>query len=146
MQSRTNKTQQQKEDNPMSQALAGYLSYWPLFLICLLLALGAAFFYIRYSVPKYEANATVIIKDEKKGSDDSKLLQSLDMIDTKKIIENETEVFQSRKLMEQVAKKLHLYAPVYMEGKLKYHSAYIYCPVIIEVKNPDKIKKYEGIF
>jgi tyrosine-protein kinase Etk/Wzc len=145
MQSRPNKTQQQKEDNQMSQALAGYLSYWPLFLVCLLLALGAAFFYIRYSIPKYEANATVIIKDEKKGSDDSKLLQSLDMIDTKKIIENETEVFQSRMLMEQVVKKLHLYAPIYMEGKLKYHSAYLYSPVNVEVKNPDSITKSNGI-
>jgi tyrosine-protein kinase Etk/Wzc len=142
MQSRQNKTQQQqKEDNQLSQALAGYISYWPLFLICLLLASGAAFFYIRYSIPRFEANATVIIKDEKKGSDDSQLLQSLAMIDTKKIIENETEVFQSRRLMSEVVKKLRLYAGIKMEGKLKYHSAYLYCPVIIEVKNPDSIKE-----
>ena len=87
MQSRqNNKTQTTKEDNQLSQMLVGYLSYWPLFLICLLLALGAAFFYIRYATPKYEANATVIIKDEKKGSEDSRMLQSIDMIDTKKII------------------------------------------------------------
>jgi tyrosine-protein kinase Etk/Wzc len=144
MQSRVNKIQQ-KEDSQMSQALAGYLSYWPLFLICLLLSLGAAFFYIRYAVPKYEANATVIIKDEKKGSDDSKLLQSLDMIDTKKIIENETEVFQSRQLMEQVVKKLYLYAPIYMEGKLKYHNAYTFSPVIVEAKKPDSINSFKGI-
>ena len=145
MQSRPNKSQQSNEDNQMSQLLAGYLSYWPLFLVCLLLALGAAFFYIRYAVPKYEANATLIIKDAKKGSEDSKLLESLDMIDTKKIIENETEVFQSRKLMEEVAKKLRLYAPIYMEGKLKYQDAYMYSPVIVEAKNPDSITAYKGI-
>lgn len=145
MQSRPNKTQQQTEDNQMSQAFAGYISYWPLFLVCLLLALGAAFFYIRYSIPKYEANATLIIKDAKKGSEDSKLLESLDMIDTKKIIENETEVFQSRRLMEQVVKKLRLYAPIYMEGKIKFHDAYLYSPILVEAKNPDSITTNNGI-
>lgn len=146
MQSRPNKTQQhQKEDNQLSQALIGYISYWPLFLICILLASGAAFFYIRYATPKYEATATLIIKDAKKGTDDSELQQSIDRLDTKKIIENEIEVFQSRELMAEVVKKLRLYANITIEGKLKYHSAYLYSPVIVEVKNPDSIIENWGL-
>jgi uncharacterized protein involved in exopolysaccharide biosynthesis len=109
------------------------------------LAIGGALLYVRYATPKYEATATVIIKDENKGSADSKLLQSLDMIDSKKIIENETEVFQSRKLMDQVVKKLHLYADISVKGKLKNVSAYFTSPVLVEVKNPDSLKEYYGI-
>jgi uncharacterized protein involved in exopolysaccharide biosynthesis len=44
-----------------------YLSYWRWFLISLTLLLGLAFVYLRYTVPMYEASATVLIKDDKNG-------------------------------------------------------------------------------
>ncbi len=143
MQSRVNKTQ--KEESQLNQVLAGYIIYWPLFLICLLLAGGAAYFYVRYAIPKYEANATLIIKDEKKGYEDSKLMETLDIISTKKIIENETEVLQSRILIDSVVTKLHLYAPIVQEGNLRTESAYSTSPVVIEAKYPEYIKKFEKI-
>lgn len=141
MQSRHSKAQVQKDDNSLSQILSGYLSYWPLFLICLFLAFGIAYFYIRYAVPKYEASATIIIKDERKGDKDSKLIEEIDAISSKKIIENETEVLQSRILMAEVAKKLLLYAPIIREGEFRYQSAYHFTPVVAEVRNPDAIRK-----
>lgn len=80
--------------------------------------------YIRYTTPKFEAKATIIIKDEKKGADDSKAMESLNMINTKKIIENEIEVLQSKSIMQNVVKNLHLYAQIYQQGKIRNVSAY----------------------
>ena len=37
---------------------------------------------------------TIIIKDEKKGNEDSKIMESLDIISSKKIVENEIEIIQ----------------------------------------------------
>ncbi|MBS1741492.1 MAG: polysaccharide biosynthesis tyrosine autokinase [Bacteroidetes bacterium] len=133
------KSSVQKEDNLVTQLLAKYITYWPAFLIFVIVAVSGAYVYLRYTTPLYEATATLIIKDEKKGADDSKLMESLNMISTKKIIENEVEVLQSRSLMENVVKSLHLYAPVFIEGKVKAQPAYTASPLEIVVADPDSI-------
>jgi capsular exopolysaccharide synthesis family protein len=147
MERRENNIIQQKDESLIVQMLAKYITYWPLFLLFFALSVAASFTYLRYSVPKYQATASLIIKDEKKGSDDSKLMESLNMINTKKIIENEIEILQSRPLINEVVKKLRLYAPMYHEGKIKEHSAYMDAPVIVESLYPDSIKSIkEKIF
>jgi tyrosine-protein kinase Etk/Wzc len=138
----TNK-QPQKEDTHISQVLAGYIAYWPLFLLTPLLFLGLAFLYNRYRIPLFEANAKIIIKDEKKGSQVSKEMEELDIISTKKISENETEVLQSRNIADNVVRKLRLYAPLKQEGKLRALSAYTLSPVSVEFELPDQIKSPE---
>ncbi len=138
-----NKPQQKnpfhKEENLVIQLVSRYISFWPLFLLSGVLAFSAAYVYLRYATPLYEATATLIIKDEKKGNDDSKMMESLNMISTKKIIENEVEVLQSRSLMEKVVKSLKLYAPVHQEGKIRSVPAYTTTPLIIELYNPDEL-------
>ncbi len=146
MQTNQNKFVKPADDNQLGQIVAGYLAYWPAFLVCLSLALGAAFFYLRYSTPKYEATATLVIKDQKKGDDYSKEMESIDMINTNKIIENETEVLQSRSIMDNVVRKLRLYAPVSQEGKIKTEPAYTTSPVLVESPNPDSLNQAKKIY
>lgn len=134
-----------KQESTILETLSKYLPYWPLFLIFFLLSGGMAFLYLRHTIPLYEASATIIIKDEKKGYDDSKMLESLDLINTKKIIENEIEVLQSRILVASVVKKLHLYAPITQVGKIKTLSAYTLSPISVEAINPDSIKSSDPI-
>ena len=134
-----------KEERSIIQVVSTYVPYWPLFAIFLLLSMFCGFLYLRYAVPKYEAYATIIIKDEKKGYDDSKMMESLNLINTKKIIDNEIEVLQSRTLMNEVVKKLHLYAPVFQEGKIKSISAYEISPLLIEAMNPDSLNSSKNI-
>jgi capsular exopolysaccharide synthesis family protein len=136
-----NKNPLQKEESLITQMLSKYITYWPAFLICMVLAIGGAYVYLRYATPMYEATATLIIKDEKKGYDNSKLMEELNMVSTKKIIENEVEVLHSRTLMDNVVKNLRLYAPVSMEGKIRAISAYTFSPLQIEVSNPDSVRE-----
>ena len=81
---------------------------------------AATFSYLKFALPKYQATASLIIKDEKKGNDDSRLMESLNLIGSKKIIENEIEVLKSRPVIETVIKKMHLYAEVYIKKGLRY--------------------------
>ena len=134
-----------KQENSVIQVLLTYFPYWPLFLIFLVISIGGALIYLRYTSPRYEANATIIIKDEKKGSDDSKLMESLNLVNSKKIIENEIEVLQSRSLMGSVVKRLHLYAPISQEGKLKAILAYQISPLLIEISNTDSLQPFQKI-
>lgn len=138
---------EEKETNMGQQVIAKYLPYWPLFILFALLAFAAAYVYLRYATPIYEASATIIIKDERRGAggEDSKILESLDIIASKKTIENEIEVLQSRALMEKVVKSLYLYAPVSKEGKLKSGDAYVLSPIMIEAQNPDSIQGVEKV-
>src|SRR5690349_17333936 len=89
---------QQDEENLFQEVIRKYLPYWPLFAILLLVGCVSAYIYLRYAKPVYEANATILIKDEKKGTDESKILESLDLFGQKKIVENEIEIIRSRAL------------------------------------------------
>jgi hypothetical protein len=118
------------------QMLSKYYPYWPVFILLIILSTSGSYLYIKYSVPTYKATASIIIKDEKKGNEESKLLESLNMMNSKKIIENEIEVLQSFPIIEMVVKKLHLYAPIYATSKIGDRSGYMSSPLIIESKDP----------
>ncbi|MDE3124706.1 MAG: polysaccharide biosynthesis tyrosine autokinase [Bacteroidota bacterium] len=134
-----------KNESLFRQMISKYLPYWPLFVVFLIIGGALAYTYLRYATPKYEATATLLVKDEKKGYDDSKFVESFNMISTKKIIENEIEVLQSRTLMDSVVRKLHLYAPIAQEGKIRPRPVYKESPVFIEAANPDSIKNVKKV-
>ena len=131
--------QNNKPNNLYDLIVYRYLPYWPLFAVLLAVCLLGAWAYGHFTTPVYEAKATIIIKDEKRGVDDSKMLEAMNAFDSKKIVENEIEVIQSRKLMQNVVDTLYLYAPVFQDGGLKSVSAYTTSPIQIQLKNPERI-------
>ncbi len=140
-----NKVPVKQEDNLFTQLLNRYIVYWPIFLMFIAFFLAGAFAYLRYATPKYEAVATMIIKDKNKGADDTKSMDAFNMINTKKIIENEVEVLQSKSIMQNVVKSLYLYAQVFQKGKIRNVSAYTLSPLTIISANPDEIKTASNI-
>ena len=133
-------------ENILYQLWFRYFPYWPLFAVLLVVSLGSTLIYVRNITPMYESSTTILIKDERKGLDDSKMIESLNQLATKKIIENEIEVLHSRSLMNTVVKKLLLYAPVTEEGKMVSASAYETSPIKVEVKNPDSLVETGKIY
>jgi capsular exopolysaccharide synthesis family protein len=117
-----------------------FLAYWPMFVLLLIITLTGAWLYLRYSMPVYETTATLLIKDDKNtAANANDMMQAFDMFGSKKNVENEVEVLQSKTLMQQVVKDLHLYAPIFVEGRVLNQSAYISSPIVIEAKDPDSI-------
>ncbi len=97
-----------------------YLRYWYWFVLALISSLGGAYLYLQYSVPIYKVSATLLIKDEKKGSSSSnEILKELDMFSGSKIVENEIEVLKSKVLAEKVIDDLNLTVSYYKEGWLR---------------------------
>ena len=160
-----NGLEMESRETSVNQLWNRYASYWPWFVFLLLLAVGAACLYLKYAIPQYESTARLLIKDEKKGVEDSKGLESINLISTKKILENEMEVLHSRSLVKEVVNNLQLYAPVYEERKLNSWiqsnrwlsantvsswlskkgvspgglPAYTLSPVIVKAKSPDSL-------
>ncbi len=129
----------------LGDVLFKYLPYWPIFIAFLIVSLFAAWFYLRITPPQYEISASILIKDENKGSTEGETINSLDQVSRKKIVENEIEIFRSRTLMQEVVDNLHLYAPLFEEDKLKSRSAYTSSPIIVEAILPDNIKPVEKV-
>lgn len=139
-------------ENFFQQLVIKYLPYWPFFCILFVLSIVLAFMYLQYTTPVYESSASILIKDEKKGQEDSKMEELLNPFNTKKIVENELEILRSNEVLNEVVIQMRLYAPIYKEsgwhGIVK-KSAYLSSPVILEVADPrnliDVKKVYFGI-
>ena len=116
-----------------------YVPYIPMFIVIVALFIALAFLYSRITVRSYEITATVLIQDQKKGMDESKMLEALDVFKGKKIVENEVEVLHSRSLMKQVVKNLGLYGVITENQKYKKIEIYSKAPFYIRVKDPDNI-------
>lgn len=119
--------------------LIKYKPYWPIFLLLSFILVGLAYVYIYYTIPKYQATASLIIKDEKKGNDDSRIMESLNLIGSKKIIENEIEVLRSRPVIEPVVKKLHLYSEIFIKKGFKKDFLSEESPIEVEAFDVSKL-------
>ena len=138
----------EREKNGLQKLLYKYLPFWPLFLAFTLVSLFLLFLYIKLTPPLYETTASILIKDEQKGQEDSKMEEVLNLFGTKKIVENEIEILQSNETIGRVAKRMRLYAPVAAEvgwGGLIKRSAYLTSPIIVESPDPENVRKAEKV-
>ncbi len=134
------------EENRPQQSLVQllmfrYLPYWPLFVVLAIVFLAGGYFYLKVTPPKYRSTASVLIKDEKKGVDNSQMIESLNIYASKKIVENEIEVVKSKTLLLETVKQLNLCAPVYTDALIGTKGAYSRSPVVVEVQDVSKIRE-----
>ena len=111
-----------------------YLRYWYLFIIFILLGIGAAYLYIRYTVPIYEAKSTLLIKDTQTSSEDSEdiVLEGLGFSTASKNIANEIQILKSRSLMQGVIEDLNAHISYTTKGRIRDNELYTDSPIIID--------------
>ncbi|PZR24717.1 MAG: hypothetical protein DI535_21215 [Citrobacter freundii] len=115
--------------------------YW--FVGSITLCLFAAWLYLHYKPPVYEAVAAVMIKDERKGGDisDNAVLKELG-IGGNKSVENEIEILRSYDLMEEVVRREQLFVTYMVPGRIKDVAWFgSDLPFSMEVLNTDSISK-----
>ena len=106
-----------------------YAYHWPLFIIGLVITAIAAFFYLQTVKPVYEVKATLLIKNEKKASDQQSGNHDIDILSTPRIIENEIEILGSKQLVSQVVRDLELWVTYQMKDGLSWQDMYKTSPV-----------------
>src|SRR4051812_3641102 len=107
---RTNIEESSDAENNILNIIQRYIAYWKWFLLSVILSVLLALLYIRYQAPLYQVDATILIKDDKKGGGLSELsaFEDLGLLKKTNNIDNEIEILKSRALMTLVAKELRL--------------------------------------
>ena len=109
-----------------------YLSYWPYFLFSLFLSIIFAFLFLRYAEPKYNATATILVKDERKGGDATAMTTFADLgllSGVKSNVDNEIEIIKSRSILNDAVKKLNFNVSYYTQGRVKSVELYDVKPI-----------------
>ena len=110
---------------------------WQYFLFSFIIFVSGAILYLRYTEPTYKLSARMLIKDEqKKNSNASQLLTNmmdLGFVTNSSGIDNEVEVMQSRILMRDVVRELHLNAEFRSKGHIKDQLVYRKQAVSVEM-------------
>lgn len=108
----TENDKQISEEIHIKEIIMPYLRKWYWFLICALLGAGIAYFLLKFKTPIYNVTSTVLIKDAKNTSGNSEMgmLAELSGIGGMKTnsVDNEIEIFKSKKLMREVVKNNNL--------------------------------------
>ena len=101
---------------------------WKWFVLSVIICLGMATIYLRYTTPVYQAFAKLLIKDndQQTGSRANSMLNSstLGLISNSTGIDNEMEILSSHSLAEQAVRDLKLYTTYYTVGKVKDNLMY----------------------
>lgn len=130
----------EKEIN-IQEIIKPYLRNWVWFIIVPLICLVATYFYLKFVTPIYNIQSSVLIKDAQKNSPVSgdfgvlKDLSGFGGMGTNSI-DNEIEIFKSKKLMYEVVKQNNLQTSIYTKAKINDKELYKdTSPIIIQVVN-----------
>jgi tyrosine-protein kinase Etk/Wzc len=109
-----------------------YVAQWKWFAFGIFVCLVIATLYLRYAVPIYNATATILVRDEKKGGVQSQLSAFSDlglMAGVKSNVDNEIEVIRSRSIIGGAVKKLGFNISYTSIGRVKTIEQYEKKPV-----------------
>lgn len=125
------------EDVNINELIKPYKKIWPWFILSVISFLILAFIFVKITTPVYQIQSSVLIKDAKKP-----MPGNLSMISdisglgnmATNSIENEMEVFRSKRLMTEVVTLLGLQTSLYAEKNFKKTELYgENSPILIQV-------------
>ncbi len=128
-----NYTDQNEQPINIKEEIQKYFQHWRWFILSLFLFIVLALIYLRYTASIYEAQATVLVKDEKNSSLQSQLsaFSEMGLFSGSGSIENEIEIFKSRTLSEKTIDSLHLNISYFSNGQIKKLDLYKNSPFIV---------------
>ena len=140
---------EEKEEKTNWQAiLFKYVIRWPWFIASVILCLVCTWFYLKTTTPVYNINASIIIKDDKKGGNASDLsaFEDIGIISSSKNIDNEIEILRSKSLIKDVVSELGLYINYSGESGFNKTDLYGSSPVLVHFLPEDAERLTAPIF
>ncbi|MHA7608252.1 GumC family protein [Elizabethkingia meningoseptica] len=144
MSASSQENQYSREEVNINELIKPYINKWPWFAICIILTLSVAFFSLKFMTPIYKVQSTVLIKDSKSSSSggaEMSVLQDLSGFGGMKTnsVDNELEIFKSKRLMRDVVDHLNLQTDIYSKSQLKKLELYKETsPITVRVVNERK--------
>ena len=130
-----NMNEQDEEKISYQELLFRYIIHWPWFVASVLVCLIGAWVYLHFQTPVYQVSASIMIKDDKKGSGSTDLgnLGIGGVITSTQGIDNEIEVLRSKTILKEVVNNLELYITYYDEDEFPEKELYQTSPVIVNL-------------
>ena len=119
---------------------------WKWFVLSLIICIGAAFIYLRYTPPVYQAYTKMLIKDDEGNNRRGNGLQNmtnLGIISNSNGIDNEMEILASHTLATNAVRDLKLYATYKKRGHITDRLLYLNQPISVDM-DPSHLEKLEG--
>jgi capsular exopolysaccharide synthesis family protein len=118
---------------------------WQWFVLSVIISLGIAMVYLRYTTPQHQAFAKIMIKDDESNNRRPSSMMnanaaSLGILSASNGIDNEMEILKSRSIAEQTVYRMKLYADYQMKGRIKYVPVYQKQPFNVDM---DSVHLYE---
>ncbi|WP_240729842.1 polysaccharide biosynthesis tyrosine autokinase [Flavobacterium sp. ASW18X] len=126
--------------NGIKETVKYYLKYKYWFLLSLVMAVTIAYFFVSYSTPKYQANATIqVVEDDGAASQLSFFSDLGIMPGGGHNVEDEIEVLRSRSNFIAVVKALNLNKRIYHVGSVKSSEIYKNVPITFSFVSKDSL-------
>ncbi len=119
-----------------STIYTAFILNWKWFLLSLIICLGIAYIYLRYTPPISPATAKLLIKDSDQGARRGNSIESsatLGLISNSNGIDNEMEILNSHTLAQDAVRDLKLYTTYKMKGRFKDHLLYRNQPITVDL-------------
>ena len=130
--------QVQEQEINLIELIKPYTRRWPWFVAGLILSILGAYLYLKTQNKIYSIESTVLIKDSKSSSSVQDFAILNDISGLGKIgsngVDNEMEIFKSKKIMTEVVKQLGLETDILLPGKFQNIELYgKSSPIIVKV-------------
>lgn len=129
-----------EEQIDFKASLFKYIIRWPWFVASVIVCMACAWIYLKQSTPAYNINASILIKDEKKGGmlgSEFSGLEDLGLLNPSKNIDNEIEILQSKSLIKDVVNELGLYIDYTASKGFKTVDLYGSSPILVHYSPKD---------
>ena len=117
-----------KPNFSLREIMVKYLSYFPLFVLSLVIFLGSALMYIRYKVPIYRASVQVLVNNPLSNQAQPDLISQAVSGVRSINLENEMQLIRSKDILERVVRKGNYNITYAKEGNIKTFDAYTAAP------------------
>ena len=120
------------------ELIARYIKNWFWFVLCVILALFAAFVFLRYATPVYNIASSVKLKDVRSAKNTAAYsMDEISMVGAVDNVNDETEVMKSRAIVRSTINRLNLHTSYIVEGRIKDSDLYTDSPVIVGMEQGD---------
>lgn len=136
------------EEIDIRELVKPYVRKWPWFILSTMVALTAAWLYLRNATPLYNIKSTVLIKDAKSSTSGTpemgalKDLSGLGGMSTNSV-DNEIEIFKSKKLMRDVVRSKDLQTAIFVEEGFERQELFgSNSPILVTIINEKNASLY----
>ncbi|WP_031528197.1 GumC family protein [Dyadobacter crusticola] len=119
------------------------LRFWYWFAGSAAACIVAALLLLRYSTPRYDIEASLLVRDDARGAsfEDAALFENFGHTAVNSSVDNEVEILRSRNLMEHVVDTLQLQVRCIAAGRVKTSELYEKSPFKINFLQPAYLRK-----